>query len=874
MASLHYFGVRHHGPGCARSLLQSLNAVQPDCLLIEGPPEVQEQLAWVNDPDIRPPVALLSYSADDPSLAVFHPFAVFSPEWQALRWAQARSTVTVRMFDLPLSLRLGAMAAAKVQRQHIAGEQTGGEQTDGEQAHDGQATDPQAAPPLSLERRPRPDPLDEIAQACGLADGEAWWNHQIEERLDSEDLFAAIAEAMTALRADELRDHPIDQIDACREAAMRQAIRQAQKDGFATIAVICGAWHLGGLHAQALVAHKAKDDLAMLKALAQQLPKVKVQSTWVPWTYQHLTRASGYGAGIEAPGWYEHLWLQSTPAQADAANTHDANSHHAASLRSIGWLARVARLLRERDLDCSSAHLIETARLADTLAALRGRPSAGLAELNEACRSVLLMGDDAGLKLIWDTLVVGDRLGQVPSGVPTVPLQRDVEQTQKSLRFKPEAVLKTVDLDLRQPNDLARSHLLHRLNLLDLRWGRLNKTGRSARGSFHEIWQVQWQPEFAVNLIEASIWGQTLVAAATMRTVHRSQTLTRLADLADLVDQVLLADLPDAAHATTQALQDRAALTGDTLELLAAMPSLAQVLRYGNVRQTDSALVASVLDSLIERAAISLPLVCMAMADDAAATLRGQLQQAHAAVKLRERANNDINNDSNSDASNDPATGPWPAWLRALQRIAGFDSPASSGTSSAPTSGTVNPTATAAASAPASGPHPLIQGLATRLLLDETVWDSGRIADAMALHLSAGTDPTHAASWLDGFLNRNALVLLHDARVWSLVDDWLQGLGNEHFQRVLPLVRRAFADFSVSERRDLGAKAQARQLAPGSQPQGQTTSEIDTNLDLERAQFVLPMLAHIWGLEAALAAPDRTQASQIPVASDHRWESA
>ena len=48
----------------------------------------------------------------------------------------------------------------------------------------------------------------------------------------------------------------------------------------------------------------AKADQALLKGL----PKVKVQSTWVPWTYRHLTRASGYGAGIVSPGWYEHLW--------------------------------------------------------------------------------------------------------------------------------------------------------------------------------------------------------------------------------------------------------------------------------------------------------------------------------------------------------------------------------------------------------------------------------------------------------------------------------------------------------------------------------------------------------------------------------------
>src|SRR5437660_7857209 len=35
--------------------------------------------------------------------------------------------------------------------------------------------------------------------------------------------------------------------------------------------------------------------------------------TWVPWTYGRLSYASGYGAGIRSPGWYDHLF--SSPGQ-------------------------------------------------------------------------------------------------------------------------------------------------------------------------------------------------------------------------------------------------------------------------------------------------------------------------------------------------------------------------------------------------------------------------------------------------------------------------------------------------------------------------------------------------------------------------------
>jgi len=56
---VHLFGVRHHGPGCARSLVKALEALQPDCVLIEGPPEADDLLALAGAEGMEPPVALL-----------------------------------------------------------------------------------------------------------------------------------------------------------------------------------------------------------------------------------------------------------------------------------------------------------------------------------------------------------------------------------------------------------------------------------------------------------------------------------------------------------------------------------------------------------------------------------------------------------------------------------------------------------------------------------------------------------------------------------------------------------------------------------------------------------------------------------------------
>jgi Family of unknown function (DUF5682) len=109
-------------------------------------------------------------------------------------------------------------------------------------------------------------------------------------------------------------------------------------------------------------------------------------------------------------------------------------------------------VLREERLPVSSAHVIEAVRLAETLAALRGRPLAGLSEVTEATRAVLCDGDELRVALVNRKLVVGERLGEVPDDTPGAPLVRDLTAAQRRLRLRPSAQVKDLDLDLRRNN--------------------------------------------------------------------------------------------------------------------------------------------------------------------------------------------------------------------------------------------------------------------------------------------------------------------------------------------------------------------------------------------------------------------------------------
>jgi Family of unknown function (DUF5682) len=806
-SNLHIFGIRHHGPGSARSLRVALEALRPDAILVEGPPDAANVLPLLAHPAMRPPVALLIYAPGAPRRAVYYPFAAFSPEWQALHFGLSNG-IPARFMDLPQAHQLAIEATtadpfALTVPELVEGQGKRRPPTTEDEASelrnesrepmdDGDGPDRDDQSKIqNLNSKIQIDPLGWLAQAAGYSDGERWWEHMVEQRRDGADLFAAILEAMAALRAEAL--HDLDPIEAQREAWMRQTMRAAQKEGYERIAVVCGAWHAPALVDLA----NEKADAALLKGL----PKIKVQATWVPWTYGRLTLASGYGAGIESPGWYEHLFSALSNEASVGRPTRDTTTCSADQSATITtqWMTRVARLLRAHDLDASAAHTIEAVRLAEALAALRGRPLPGLPELNEAAQAVFCFGGDTPMRLIHEQLIVGETLGDVPGETPLAPLQQDLAREQRRLRMPAEASWRDYDLDLRKPNDLERSHLLHRLGLLDVPWGQLQRSG-GGKSTFHEIWRVQWQPELSIVLIEAGAWGNTIADAAAACARAAADKATDLPELTKLVDQALLADLPEAIARLMQRLQDEAAVASDIAHLLDALPPLANVLRYGNVRKTDTEAVAEVVDGLVARACIGLPGACAALNDQAAAPMFERLLAFNGALALLQNAEH------------------LAAWHAALRRL--VDQRAM---------------------------HGLIAGRSCRILLDAGVFGAEEAARQVGLALSAAAAPGVAAAWIEGLLKGSGALLVHDDALWRIVDDWLAALKDEIFVQTLPLLRRTFASFAPPERRAIGERARTG----GAPVAGRSSQLADAEFDVARGEAVLPLVARLLGINSA-----------------------
>ena len=382
---------------------------------------------------------------------------------------------------------------------------------------------------------------------------------------------------------------------------------------------------------------------------------------------------------------------------------------------------------------------------------------------------MLCDGDELALRYVTERLVVGERLGDVPASVPTVPLEADLVATTRRLRLKREPGAKALDLDLRRGIDRERSQLFHRLRLLDLGWARPATSDVQATGTFRETWRLAWQPELAIAVVEAAVLGhdRRVRRDGPGRLGVEGQSLV---ELARTVERCLLAALPDALASLLAACADQAARDADVEHLMEALPALARAARYGDVRGTDTAALRRTAEVLVRRTCAGLGRATTGLDDESAVRVRDLVDAVHAAVGLL------------AQEGDGAVRAEWLGTLRGL--------------------------------ADRRDLAPLLQGRLTRLLVDAELVD-----DAPArLHraLSYGSPAAAKAAWVEGFFTDGAVLLVHDPALRTLLDGWVESLADDEFTDVLPLVRRTFGTFSPAQRRSLAQRLAHGDPAPAS----------------------------------------------------------
>lgn len=520
-------GVRHHSPALATLVPALLDVAGADVICVELPADFQSWLGHLADPATLAPVALAG-AGEDGRLG-FYPFADFSPELAAIRWARDHGA-EVLCCDLPLSDP--AWSAIGTAQQGVP------------------KTHPEAPQIPTAPATPVAPAVGAFADALAAAstgrDGDDMWDRAVEVLAPGckpEAVRRAALGVGWALRQDATARGGVPLTDLAREAHMRGVLAEAAAGGRRVCAVV------GAFHAPALIDPATPGPAGPTAAAPEPVTNVTASqavsrsvgsraavvsrggtgsaqrashaTSLVPYAFDLLDSRSGYPAGIRDPRWQQAVFT----AGGDPERIRDA------AARAITDLCRE---MRSAGHTAGTGEATETLRLACDLARLRGLPAPGRGELMEAMTTVLGQGEPLGrgraLARALDAVFVGTDRGRTAPGTPRSGLGPSVEAELAALRLpgpeNPQS--REVRLDpLRTDLDARRETLLQRLLVCGVGYGQqIEVTGTGDSTALTTRWQLSWTPSVPALLDLVGIRGVTsaLAASGTLRETFRRQS--------------------------------------------------------------------------------------------------------------------------------------------------------------------------------------------------------------------------------------------------------------------------------------------------------------------------------------------------------------
>ncbi|MFF4986700.1 DUF5682 family protein [Streptosporangium saharense] len=545
-------GVRHHSPALAAVVPALLDEAGAEVVCVELPADFQPWLVHLADPATVAPVALAG--TGEGGRIGFYPFADFSPELAAIRWARERGA-EVLCCDLPLSTPAMTLSPrAQAGRAGVMARKD--------------AEEPAVAFPAGNAF------AEGLAASCTGRQGDDMWDRAVEVLAPGcppEAVRRAALGVGWALRHDAESDGGVPPADLAREAHMREVISGALARG-ARVAAVVGAFHAPAL----LLAEEPGEPEEPREPVepvesAGKAGGVPEATSLVPYAFDLLDSRSGYPAGIRDPRWQQEVFT----AGGDPGRVRDA------AARAI---TGVCRRLREAGHTAGTGEAVETLRVACDLARLRGLPAPGRGEIVEAVTMVLGQGEPLGrgraLARALEAVLVGTERGRTAPGTPRSGLGPAVETELAALRLpcpdNPEA--REVRLDpLRSDLDGRREILLQRLLVCGVGYGKqIEVTGTGDASALTTRWRLAWTPSVAALLDLAGIRGVTaeLAAAGTLRETFRRESAE-----GGPTCELILTGLRAAAVCDLPGLvTDRLADAADVLPATAGLPDLLRAL--------------------------------------------------------------------------------------------------------------------------------------------------------------------------------------------------------------------------------------------------------------------------------------------------------
>lgn len=716
----HIFGIRHLSPGGAWHLKEFLDEIKPEAVLIEGLSDANSQIEYLTGEGTTPPVAILAYTGDLPIRTLLYPMAAYSPEYAALMWAKENSA-HAKFIDLPSEVFL-ALENVMIERE----------------------PDPECK---DVEHENKASVYDLWVEQAGESDYETYWEKNFEHNRNKGAYRDAIYEFSKGIRTlyetDEKYFKSKDYAEnLVREAFMRRQIRRVLNEGYdpKKVVVITGAYHSSAMS----LALPPMSDEEFAK-----LPRRESRLTLMPYSYFRLSSQSGYGAGNKAPAYFEMLWKH-------------MNKDNLESLPAV-YLSKIVEDLRNKGTYRSTADVIEGVRLARTLAALKGGSMPNLSDLKDAAVTCIGHGE---LSVVAEALAktdVGTAIGNLTEGVSKTPVQDDFYRQLKLLKIEKykSAVAQVLDLDLRENRrvkseesaflDLNRSFFLHKLVVLGIDFAKEGRLGEKS-GNWAERWVLQWSPEAEIQMVEATLKGETVELAAAYVLKEKLDNARTVDEIALIIRKACEAGMLEFMEEARRALQMKAVDSGDFIELSRAARELSVVISYGDIRNFSPEPLIPLLSQLFLRA--SLMLVDAANCNNDAAKRILEAMDDMNIIATQEYKNVDDE-----------------LWHRRLSELADRDDR-----------------------------NPGLSGYACGILIEKNLIDNNRLSAEVARRLSPGIDADLGAGWFEGLSRRNRYALMSRKVLWEQLEQYVDSLAKEEFLRALVFMRRAFGGFSPSEK--------------------------------------------------------------------------
>jgi len=786
------FGVRHLSPAGSWHLLELLNRVQPEMVLVEGPGDLTDLLVHICAQETKPPIAIMAYSETVPIRTILYPFAAYSPEYQAIKWAYDNGR-QCRFIDLPSSVFLAIQEQRSLLEQQaladsyteesdsrtdgIAGESSdlradgtsdanSDFRTDGKNGansvsradgtagvnSDSQVDDTAAASSESIDASSgsasnssaeRLSPSQHIAEITGEDSQETFWERHFEHNLYAESYMLGAAEYGSQLRGVTDND-PLDEAEnILREAYMKYEIEKAIKQGIAPekIVVVTGAYHVEGLR------HNA----ALTDEEIASLPAIPAQTTLMPYSYYRLSSRSGYGAGNKAPAYYELLWN----------SLQEGKPEHTA----YAYMANLARYQRAAGHMVSAASVIEAVRLSHALASLKGFSVPSLRDLRDSAVTCIGHGNFSEIALAVADTEIGTKLGSLPEGVSRTSIQADFYRLLKELKLEKyrTTVAQTIELDLRENMrvksekaaflDLSRSFFLHRLQVLGISFASLQRTAQD-KATWAEHWNMVWSVEAEIELVESALRGETVELAAAFALKEKIEECRTIDDAAAIIQSACLCGMPASVVLAVSALQRLAVDAVSVIEIARTVHSLSAVIRYGNIRKLDYSPLVPIVQQLFLRA-------CLIMADNCNCDNKAAGAIIEAVAILNEAS---LNHDFTDGAR----------WIELLTELSDRDD--------------INTK---------------VSGFAAAILLERGMISNEQLAVEVERRLSRGIPADLGAGWFEGLAMKNKYALIARLSLWEKLSQYLDTLDHDEFKRALVFLRRSFSSFTAKERSDI-----------------------------------------------------------------------